>query len=500
MKDLAEIEENLSYYDGSIFWESAIIPRIEERTESDRQTMKRVRRLFQTANKCKEVVVRHRTALLGRTPSWKIVDDAGKPDTSDFGTRASEIMRRLYKRWRRNSIGRYQHHSDPFKKALDDCLVTGFGYLRLYSDLKYASLDNANPLKVDLHSPDPNVIEVIRGSNGNTERIEYHFILDKKNLREVQEIRDDGATVFYWLNQGGDRVPMDDAGTEEIVLQLGGLFTVFELKREALITDTVKKAQNAINHALTMGITNIEFAGFLQQVILNGLPPGKWEENDEGVIDFVASEDWYFAPGRTNFVSGLPLYKSNGDGVEKYTDISGYTQPQVANQPPVDIKPIIDEYRLSCSVIYESANQSHILGQDQTLSGISREQLRADFKSTVQSDKEMVEIIIADCYLAALRMLLGYDFTKFDIEVDLLVDLGSPSPEERKQIREDYAAGLLSRVTAIGLQGYVDSPEVEASNIDEESKINVNTGMEAADIIDLPTPPDDEEIEDEQLA
>ncbi|MBW4635664.1 MAG: hypothetical protein KME30_28425 [Iphinoe sp. HA4291-MV1] len=127
-----------------------------------------------------------------------------------------------------------------------------------------------------------------------------------------------------------------------------------------------------------------------------------------------------------------------------------------------------------------------------TISGISRQQLRADFKTSLGTDKVALEAILADCWATALFMLLQGQIAtikKYDIIVDLLLELGEPSAEERAAVREDYKTGLLSQQTAISLNGYVDNPAAEVENINNEASANTTVNEDVTgDIIDLPRP------------
>jgi hypothetical protein len=476
-KNTTLIREALGYYTGEAFWSESILPRLEEKTESETRIMERVKRLFMVSNKCKEVVKRHRSALYGNAPSWSILDSNGDRVAEDIKTRLSRAIAQMQAQWIRMSIGRYPHHTDSVSKAIDDLLTTGYGYLRLWSPAKFAN----NPdsvRRVGLHSPEVESVEIINDNDGLPEKCFYFFEKEGKTFAEVQEINERGLTIFHWEDEKGNRIPMDDSGTEEFSIDLGGRFTIFEMRRSPLIDDTVMRAQNAINHALTMVPTNVEYSGFLLQVVSNGLPPGKYEDGEDGSQVFVPSGELLFAPGATNFINGIPQYDQLGN-------ITGYTTPKIDTHDPTSIQPLVDTYKLFCSVIYEHVHQGHMLSNDLSISGISRQQLKADFKSSLALDKMLVEAILGDLLTTALLMAnTGKTYT---VAVDLSIDLGAPSTEERKDIRENFASGLLSQETAIALQGYVDSADIESELIAQEARKNTtaNSKIAARDIIDL---------------
>ncbi|NMG10464.1 hypothetical protein [Brasilonema sp. UFV-L1] len=481
-KDIELIRKNLGYYTGLTFWDTAILPKMKEESDNARRIMERVKRLFQVANKCQEIVVRHRNALIGNTPTWYIVNQQGEREESGTASAIAEHLRRLQAQWLRMSIGRYPLHSDPIAKAVDDALTTGYGYLRLWSPARFAKSANIYQ-RIGLHSPDIESVNIIRDNDEFVDKIEYTFIYKNEALKEVQQLDEQGRTVFHWENANGDRVTMDN-GLDEIKLDLGGHFTVYEIKRSPLITDTVRRAQDAINHALTMMPTNIEYSGFLTRVVANGLPPGTWEVIN-GRETFTPTGELLFSPGVTNFVAGIPTFDNAGN-------ILNYTTPSVSTEGIADVAPLINAYKTHCAVIYETTHQAHILSSDMTISGISRQQLRADFKTSLGTDKVALEAILADCWATALFMLLQGQIAtikKYDIIVDLLLELGEPSAEERAAVREDYKAGLLSQQTAISLNGYVDNPAAEVENIKQESQQLTTINEDVTnDVVDLPRP------------
>jgi hypothetical protein len=131
--------------------------------------------------------------------------------------------------------------------------------------------------------------------------------------------------------------------------------------------------------------------------------------------------------------------------------------------------------------------QGHILATDSQLSGVSRVQLRQDFVTALGEDASAISGALAEIYKSALLML-DPESVNLDLVVKCQLSVSQPTPEEMREIRANYQAGLLSRSTAMSFLG-IDNPDAEAGLISEE-KESTNTDQNN----DIPTanisPPD----------
>lgn len=469
-KDIDLIVINLGYLTGLTFWDTFIGPRLEETDESNKRIMERVKRVFQCANKVGEVVRRHRSALIGNAPSWVFTNLSGVALPDGQAANVAEQLNVLLAHWQRMNIGQYGASGSPLRKVVDNALAGGFGYLRLWSPRKF--INSPDPYKkVALHAPDPFCVDVVRDTDGFVDKIKYRYYEDEKVFYEVQAVDPvTNLTNFWTENEKGDRVTLIDPITNQefdgFVLALGGRYTIYELQREPLITETIRRAQDAINYALTLVPSLNEYAGFLLHLILNGLPPGEWGKDTNGKDIFTPTESIKMSPGSVNFISGLPIG-------EDPNNPTGYTSPSVNTTAPAAITHLIDTYKLFSSVIYESVGQGHILSNDMQISGISRQQQRADFTVSLLEDAQLIEMMLEDIYMSGLLMLnqnAPQGLFNIAIDVTLQVETGEPLPEDRNTIRDDYGAGLISRKTAIIKQGYANNADAESAAIDEETK------------------------------
>jgi hypothetical protein len=323
-----------------------------------------------------------------------------------------------------------------------------------------------------MHSPDPLSVEIKRDADGFSKQIRYaYYDEDGKRFFEVQEISAETDFTTIWTeDEKRDRVKMVDALTgleyDEINLNLGGRYTIHEFRRSPLITDTIRRAQDAINYALTLVPSLNEYSGFLLHLILNGQPPGEWQKDAAtGKDKFVPDAAVKMSPGSINYIQGVPLYKEDSENP------TGYTNPQVDTTQPATIAHLFETYKLFSSVIYESVGQGHILNSDMQISGLSRQQQRSDFKIALLEDATTIELVLSDAYMAALLMLnrdRPQDYLDINLDIDLKIHTGEMLPEDRNTVRNDYTAGLLSRQTAIASQGHVEDTATEIETIESE--------------------------------
>ncbi|MGL5923630.1 hypothetical protein, partial [Chroococcidiopsis sp.] len=125
------------------------------------------------------------------------------------------------------------------------------------------------------------------------------------------------------------------------------------------------------------------------------------------------------------------------------------------------------------SAIYHAFSQSHLLGSDLQLSGVSREQARQDFETTLGEHSDIVAAAIAGAYGSALMMLTQDSietYRNLDIVVQLRLSATSPLPEELDRILKFQQAGLLSKATAMSLSGFVEDTDSELALLADEER------------------------------
>ncbi len=426
-------KENWEYYRGSNLFQFWIGPTV---SQPDKLAM--LQRVFQSANILAEAIDNWRDGLISEPFRWQLKDEQG--DRVDAGDAEVQLQRWLD--WvNQQAIASDSEHSDPWSEFVLSLGVTGEGNLRLWQPARFANAPD--PVhRIHLHSPQRGSVEVERGDDGFIDQITYAY---GDGRREMQKLE-------------GDRLMVTD-GEQELAIATGGRWTVQQVTAPTLLTESVKKLQNSINHGLTMKLRNQELSGFRERVFLNAQPPGEWVRDDDGQERFVPGLMQRGA-GTDQFVSGLP----NGES---------YTGASIHESEPISIATLRESIELDIRLIYRQFRQSYRLqAAEGTLSGESRIQQRQEFELFLRGWQRKIESAIANILNVVLR-ILGY--TNLEAVVSLNITTGKLSAEERSQIIAENQAGLLSKTTAIAQLGTVDDVDAELALLEEEMQANTRS-------------------------
>ena len=291
---------------------------------------------------------------------------------------------------------------------------------------------------------------------------------DNKNFAELSYLDDDGFTVVRQVEENSNAV------RGGVRFNLGGHLTMFEIKREPLITEPVRGNQRALNLALTQLMRNVNLAGSRERVFLNAEAPGKWVDSEwrdwvegtsTGTKEWLASP-YYTGAGVTNFVKGSPIRNEQGQ-------ITGLANPNLNVLEPVAIDTFVGTRDTFRSVIFGQCRMLHVLIADNaTATGRSREQARAEYESDLKITKGVFDqggrwIAESVIYFAAQFSNRSNDFLSLRAEFNTLISTGPVSPTERQENRADVEKGILSKETARS-RGGVDDPGAEAERIKQE--------------------------------
>lgn len=387
-----------------------------------------IARNYQSSNKIAEVVNRHIAAL---SPSRL--------------SNLTPLLTTLTQKWERENAG---IHGSPLEEAGLRAKIDGRSYLRLFFQQSYSEETMAEALEV--HCPPVGSIKTYRNYDGFLTKIEYSYSEGGDRLLERQYL-DRGLTRFEILR--GEEI------IRQFALDLGGGFTIVEINLPCLITESIARNQNAINFALTLMPHNLAYSGWIQESILNAQPPGAWDYDEAGRERFTPNPAGLASgAGVSRFIQGLPLR-------DERDNITGYTQPDMRLQQPIDPKSFIETYKAFSQTIYEQCSQGFVLGADLPLSGISREQSRRDFQNLIDSDATKLGYNYSDL-LSVANYLLG---TKEKISTKVLpkIDRGI---EHKKLVLEAQSQGLVSKRTAIEQLGFVTDVDEELARIQAEEK------------------------------
>lgn len=427
--------ENWKYYVGETFefWSGPRPPVSHIKYAS---VISQLKRIFQSYNLTKEIINYYKDTLIGQNFNWYLSQNNQKIK------KESQIEEILQDWW----LWQYQlsfisnlHRIDPLSDAVINMLINevgksgvGVSYLRLYQPKK---LQN-NPLnykKYVLHSPSVDSITVERDDDGFIEYATYNCVQGK----ETYKLLDSGLCEI--VDYEGNISTID----------LGGMIPVFELRGEVILTDALKQSQNSINKTLTLKGENLNYAGFLERVILNGQMPGEWipDAGSPSGERFVPTENLTYGANTVNFVQGLPI------GDPRSPD--GYTNPSISYREPVGCDAFKSSLEIDIQTMYMSSGLGHLLTvADGGLSGVSRESVKSSFETRLKSYQLTIENCLSAIFKSVITLL---DFGDYTPVIQLNLALGKPLPEYTKMVIEKYNTGLISRTTAMSEVGIKDT-------------------------------------------
>lgn len=421
-------KSNWEWYTGETFlayWLASILDMGQPENQKASQT---IARNYQSSNKVAEIVNRHIAAL----------------SPSRLST-LTPMLTTLVQKWERENAGIF---GSPLEEAALKAKIDGRSYLRLFFQQNYSEETMAEALEV--HCPPVNSVTTFRNYDNFLTKIEYRYSENGDRLIERQYL-DRGLTRFEILR--GEEI------IRQFALDLGGGFTIVEINLPALITESIARNQNAINFALTLMPHNLSYSGWIQESILNAQPPGTWDYDEAGRERFTADPAGFASgAGVSRVIQGLPLR-------DERDNITGYTQPDMRLQQPINPASFIETYKTFSQTIYEQCSQGFVLGTDLPLSGISREQSRRDFQNLIDSDATKLGYNYSDL-LSVSNYLLGVK-EKISTKVLPKIDRGI---DHKKLVLEARSQGLVSKQTAIEQLGFVADVEAELIRIQAEEK------------------------------
>jgi len=450
-----------------------------------------IRKGFVSENVIKEVVKTHVGGILGREPSWSfLVTEQDDPEGAqkEFSKETGNTLTRwwndrlalkdLQKAARilvcegvvvRRLVfprGRLSNGRNPRASSLLDALDFIF-FETVYADRGMVYTDPETMMDLGIFLFDE------LDANGDV----------VTNCAELSFLNDAGETVCKVVRDKGNP-------TEYGPYTLGGRLLVYEMTRDALITEQIQSNQRAVNLAHTQMIRNVNLAGHRQQTITNAVPPGATNEKPTITEDTarVSSTPTATSPstkkfpgtfktgaGAVNFLMGMPIY--NEDGI-----VVGYTDPGINISDPVSVETFERTIDKEKAAIYAQAHQRHVLIVDKAdTSGRAREVARREYERSLKESKTELDAcgrwqLETTLRLAAFIINQSSRYLPLRADFNTLIDAGAPDPEMIKTSLLMRQPGgmknrpLVSDETARGLSGVEDNAAEEA-RIDKESKL-----------------------------
>lgn len=256
-------------------------------------------------------------------------------------------------------------------------------------------------------------------------------------------------------------------GDAEAGIDLGGRITVHEMTRSLLITPQVQQAQKGVNLAATSLGRGVVTSGFLERIITNAQVNGTYERDAAGKEKFVPDRPLVFGAGVTTMLEGIRT--------EDRMSAESIATPGVIYRPPTPLTPIIEAKRSHYEDALEEADQAHVLINGlATASGKSREEARADFGMSLLMTGVAALPFIR--WLLETALALGEAATgaagkwtkKYRVDVALRISTGPISVEERGRNEADVKAGLLSRESAMERNDIAD-PQAELQRMEADA-------------------------------
>lgn len=454
-----EARENIAFYNGDDLFKVAWIgPTVPPASENADRKLAELKRVFQAHNVLRELTDNWRNGLVSQPFQWFLKDKSGER------VKASEAEIAL-QRWidHVEQQATYQDPcttdfqlNDPWAEFVTQIGVAGEGNLRLWQPSKFANYDDQIQ-RIHLHVPRTGTVCVERDNDGFIESVKYNY---GEHL-ETQTMGDSGA------------VEVTVSGQEDpLVIETAGRWLIQQIRMPSLFTDSAKRKQGSICHALTMKLRNQELGGFKERTFLNAEFP---VDDDGEPIEITRG------PGIDQYAYGIPEGDSNSPS---------YTNPSMIESQPVGVDTFIDSINTDLQLLYREFRQGHLLADgDGGLSGESRIQMRQNFELYLRACKRPIESAIANVLNIVLR-LLGY--TELEAVVQLNITTGKLSSEERQAVIGEYQAGLLSKATALAQLDSVGDVDAELALIKEEAEEAMRSRPEP-----LPRNPiDDDDSED----
>jgi len=443
-----QFSTNWDYYLGDTFqfWNGATPPTGHVKYNS---VMNRLSKIYQSYNIIKEIIDYYKNALISDPFTWYIKREK-KTDTETSINDTDELLLQAWWDWQLQL--NFLSNANSIS-ALDDVLLSmfinsddqqiGTGYLRLYQPKRLLATQKEPYKTYVLHSPAPASVYTKADNDGFIEYATYSC----SNGVEDYRILDSGLTQIT-----------DFSGNIKVV-DLGGNLPIFQIKGVGLISESLKQTQNSINKNLTLKGENLNYAGFLERVILNAQMPGKWipDSSSPSGERFVPNDALTYGANTVNFIQGLPI----GDP----SSPDGYTNPSISYRNPVGCEAFRDSLDIDIQVAYMESGLGHLLTVgDGSLSGVSRESVKNVFETRIHGYKQAIEYMLSSVFTC-----MGYllDRGSLDVVVELQPFLGKNPPEYSQSLINQYNNGLISRYSVMAALG-VKNPDEEIALIEEE--------------------------------
>ncbi len=479
------LAQNKAFYKGD-HWQNALGWVGPQPLPGDLQyfpTLYKIYRQFVAKNMIREVVHRVIGGVLGRDPFWNLVlKRPMTPDeepTLEESAMVEDAVAAVSDWWNRREVLK------NLQEAVGKSCYSGRGPLRLYVPegllvngevLRATTLQEAlDYIHIDV--PEPEQAAVIVDS-ATRARCGIYYAQNQRQVwensggtpyAELTYLDENRKTVTRSIDEDFDEAEAENNGDERQVLDLGGRLQQGEIVRPVMVTETVRSLQKLLNMALTMLSKNVVMGGFLERTLLDVQLPGKYideAQSDGTIIERFVPDPINVGAGAFNVFEGKEHIDENGNKTR--------ATPQMHYQEPVDVTTFLETARATTQALLEEVHQDFVLmNTHATASGKSREMARQEFESDLRITAASVETCgrwLLETALAMAAEFMGeanrYDVLRVTFECR--ISAGERTALDRTEDRNQVAAGLLSRETAMGWNGIEDTT-AELNKIQSES-------------------------------
>ncbi len=434
-----------------------------------------IRAAFVSENVIKEVVKTHTGGILGREPIWSFLQAEGETDRSNKESFENVTGETLTKWWNDRQALK------DLQKAVTIALCEGRVVRRIFFP---RSLNGTIPRQTEISKAlDFIYFETVTADTAGvftdpaTQQDIGIFLYDETDIdgnvtahcAELSFLEPDGRTRC--------KIVRDKGGTTVLPpYDLGGHLLIYQIDRDALISDQVQSSQRSLNLAHTMMMRNINMAGNRERNVINAQPPINVKGIDTNKANDRSPGTFKTGSGAVNFLMGYPIY----DPVTGA--IIGYTNPNVTITDPVPVITFRDTIDQEKEAIYSQCHERHVMIVDKAdTSGRAREIARREFERSLKETKTVMDAngrwqLEVTLRLAAQVTGQTSLYSSLRADFNCLIDAGDPDPEQQKTailLRQPGGPKnqpLISDETARNMCG-VEDAAAELAKIEQESKL-----------------------------
>jgi len=453
-------------------------PRLPSDHPQYSQWIAEMERIFVSEDVLNEIRKRERWALTGKAWTWELHDAENKPLPE---TEALEL-KQIVEHWmeEKQVVSTVADAIEASGWAGDEG-QDGRGVLRFYipeqrletgGTIEAEDLGAAMSL-IELESPDSGTAVVFEDADSAYEKTGFiswteELAGDEFDRAELVYIDEQGNTVLESL------IDSENVSKGVVEIPLLGRLTMYQLERPLLMTNSQRSQQRFLNHVYTAFQAAIMGAAWPEDFFFGLLPPGHWEEAENGKETFVP-DPMIRGAGRSHFLQ--PSMVIDDNDVEKAAMSGGFTRTQ-----PVSPNLFTEARKELRNSMIASAFQEYTLltGLAQA-SGEKLQLAKGDFEASAtdmaNETRLMVRWVIETVLLMGQFILSNSaEPTPYRALVEVRIDTGVVTTEQKLLLSQLRTDRFISHETALAEAGY-SQPTAEILKIIqamENAELNVD--------------------------